>query len=55
LHEASKVLRDEHEVILRVLDATEATAKIESRADAPAQFLNDAVQFWAGMRTVSIT
>lgn len=46
MYEGTKVLRDEHEVILRVVDATEATANaIEWGAEAPAQFLNEIVEF----------
>ena len=46
MYEATKVLRDEREVILRVLKATEAAANaIESVVDAPAQFLSDVVEF----------
>ena len=46
MHEATKVLREEHEVILRVLDATEATANaIESGTEPQAQFLSDVVEF----------
>ena len=46
MYEATKVLRDEHEVILRVLKATEAAANaIESGVDASAQFLSDVVEF----------
>jgi len=46
VYEATKVLRDEHEVILRVLHATEATANaVEFGVEAPAQFLSDVVEF----------
>jgi hemerythrin-like domain-containing protein len=46
VYEATKVLRDEHEVILRVLKATEAAANaIESGVDASAQVLSDVVEF----------
>ena len=56
MHEATRMLREEHEVILRVSDVTEVMANaIESGAEPPAQFLRDLVEFCAGMRTVSIT
>ena len=46
MYEDTKVLRDEHEVLLRVLKATAAAANaIESGVDASAQFLSDVVEF----------
>ena len=45
MYEGTKVQRDEHEVILGVLKATEAAANaIESGVDASAQFLSDVVE-----------
>jgi hemerythrin-like domain-containing protein len=46
MHEATKVLRQEHEVILRVLDATErAATSLESGATVPSEVLTTTVEF----------
>ena len=46
MHEATRMLREEHEVILRVSDVTEVMANaIESGAEPPAQFSRDLVEF----------
>jgi hemerythrin-like domain-containing protein len=45
VYEATKVQRDEHEVILRVLHATEARPTLSNPVEAPAQFLSDVVEF----------
>ena len=46
MYEATGVLRNEHEVILRVLGATEATANaIEAGSNVSAQYLQDTVEF----------
>lgn len=46
MHEATKVLRQEHEVILRVLDATErAATSLENGATLPSEVLTMTVEF----------
>jgi len=47
MNEATKILRSEHEVILRVLDATEKIATpMENGADAPPEILTATVEFF---------
>ena len=46
MHDATKVLRQEHEVILAVLDATEEVAtNLENGADTPPELLTTTVEF----------
>jgi hemerythrin-like domain-containing protein len=46
MHEATNVLRQEHEVILRVLDATESAAtSLESGTTLPSEVLTTTVEF----------
>jgi hemerythrin-like domain-containing protein len=46
MHDATQILRQEHEVILSVLDATEKTAAVlEADNDVPAHVLNETVEF----------
>jgi hemerythrin-like domain-containing protein len=46
MHQATQILRQEHEVILGVLDATEKTAStLEAGSDVPAEVLQETVEF----------
>jgi len=45
VYEGTKLLREEHEVILRVKASEAAANAIESGVDASAQFLSDVVEF----------
>jgi len=46
MHEATQILRQEHEVILGVLDATEKTANaLEAGSEIPAEVLQETVEF----------
>ena len=46
MHEATRILRNEHAVILRVLDATEKVGeRLESGADVPPQVLSTTIEF----------
>jgi len=46
MNEATQVLRNEHEVILKVLEATETLAEsLEGGADVPPQVLNNIIEF----------
>ena len=46
MHDATQILRQEHEVILGVLDVTEKTAAVlEAGNDVPAHVLNETVEF----------
>jgi len=47
MHDATQVLRQEHEVILRVLDATQNIAsQIENAAGAPPQVMSNTIEFF---------
>jgi hemerythrin-like domain-containing protein len=46
MHTATQILRDEHETILSMLDATEEVARsLEAGTAVPAQTLNDIIEF----------
>jgi len=46
MHDATKILRQEHEVILRILDVTEKNAQaLEAGAEVPAEVLSNTIEF----------